>query len=233
MKPLLCMRHQANAPLGILGDVLDDEGAAWRYLDAWLDDSAPDVSEISGLIVLGGEMNADDLDRHPYLKTVRDLTRDAVKAEVPVLGVCLGAQVMARALGAAVNRAPVREIGFYPVHATRVGLADPVLGPFAPSSRVFQFHEDACELPEGAELLFRGDDVAVQAFRVGDRAYGVQFHFEVTMREIESWCDEIPNLKRTWGKSKEEVVKQASESLAEQQGAGREVARRFLDLVRN
>jgi GMP synthase-like glutamine amidotransferase len=232
MKPVLCVRHQATAPLGILGDVFTDEQVTWTYFDAWQDDSTPELSEISGLVVLGGEMNADALDRHPFLKTVRDMTREAVHAGMPVLGVCLGAQVMARALGAAVTKSPVKEIGFVKVHATVDGLSDPVLGAFAPESKVFQFHEDVCELPEGAELLFRGDDVVVQAFRVGERAYGVQFHLEVTMNEVTAWCDETPDLKRDWGLSKDEVVAKAEEHLAQQQESGRAVARGWLELIR-
>jgi GMP synthase (glutamine-hydrolysing) len=232
MEPVVCIRHQASAPLGILEVLLQASEMPWRYADAWSSDGLPDVSDVSGLIVLGGEMNADDLDRYPFLRRVRSLVGAAVEAEVPVLGVCLGAQVLTRALGAEVRPAPVREIGFLPLKATSAGMEDPVLAAFAPTATVFQFHEDECQLPPGAELLFEGEDVCVQAFRAGTNAYGVQFHFEVTREIVEAWCNEVPDLEQSWGKSKGVVLAEVDEHLASQQSAGREVARAFLGLVR-
>lgn len=233
MKRLACIRHQGSAPLGIIESVLHDSGVGWRYIDAWSSAGLPEVSEVSGLILLGGEMNADDLDRYPFLQHVRSLVRSAVDAEVPVLGVCLGAQVLTRALGGEVRPAPVREIGFLPVKATDAGMDDPVLAPFAPAATVFQFHEDECELPPGAELLFEGEDVRVQAFRAGTSAYGVQFHFEVTPEIVAAWCDEVPDLEQTWGKTKEDVVAEAEHHLDAQAVAGRAAASAFLRLIRS
>jgi GMP synthase (glutamine-hydrolysing) len=231
IEPLVCIRHQESAPLGIIENVISRSDVPWRYLNAWSNDEMPDLSEVSGLIVLGGEMNADDLDGYPFLREVRKLTREAVDSEIPVLGVCLGAQILTRAMEAEVRPAPRREIGFLPVKATAAGMDDRVLTAFAPEAKVFQFHEDACELPEGAELLFTGDEVAVQAFRVGETAYGVQFHFEVTGEEIAAWCDETPDLEEGWGKSKENVMSEAEASLARQQESGKEATRRFLKLL--
>jgi GMP synthase (glutamine-hydrolysing) len=232
MKPLLCVRHQATVPLGVIEEVLELEDVEWQYLDAWQDPCRLDVSDISGLIVLGGGMNVDQIDQHPWLRSVRDLTASALDSRKPVLGICLGAQVLARAAGARVGPSPVREVGFLPVRATAEGGGDRVLGPFAPEMCVFQFHEDACDLPHGADLLFTSDDVPVQAFRVGDRAYGVQFHFEVTEREIGVWCDETPDLEAVWGVTREEVLDGARVFLASQKRAGRAAALGFLELVR-
>jgi GMP synthase (glutamine-hydrolysing) len=134
-------------------------------------------------------------------------------------------------MDAAVYRSPDKEVGFHDVTATDQALSDPVLAPFAPKSRVFQFHEDACALPEGAELLFTGNDVAVQAFRVGERAYGVQFHFEVTRAEVEAWCDDTPDLETSWGTTKAALLDQADDLLEPQQARGREVMKRFLALL--
>lgn len=231
VKPIVCVRHQGSAPLGIIEPVLDEAGVRWSYLDAWIGTDRPAASDLSGLIVLGGEMNADDLDGYPFLRSVRALMKEAVDAEVPMLGVCLGAQILTRALGAEVRLAPVREIGFLPIKATSAGMDDPLVGAFAPSSRVFQFHEDECELPPGAELLFEGDDVRVQAFRYG-RAYGVQFHFEVTEEIVAAWCDEVPDLAESWGRTKAEVVEEAHTSLAAQRAAGRALASAFIDMTR-
>ncbi len=229
MKPLLVVRHQATAPLGILEEVFEQDRIPWRYHDCWTGAPVPDIGELSGLVVLGGAMNADEVDAYPYLSDVRRLMRRAVDEERPVLGICLGAQILARAAGAEVYPAPTREIGFVPVESTEVH--DDVLEPFAPTSRVFQFHEDTVAPPAGADVLFTGDDVAVQAFRLGTSAYGVQFHFEVTMREVNAWCDEVDDLEAEWGMSKNAVLQQAQAELAPQQDAGREVARRFARLL--
>ena len=232
MKPLACIRNQASVPLGIIEEVLDEQGVEWRYVDAWNGADLPDLTEISGLLVLGGEMNADDLGGYPHLEPVRSLMREATDGGLPVLGICLGAQLLARSLGAEVHPAPIKEIGFVEVEAAGNGSKDSILEPFAPSARVFQFHEDTCTLPVGAELAFTGSDVEVQAFRVGERAYGVQFHFEVTTTEVAAWCDATPDLERTWGATKEGLLAQAETHLGRQQAAGREVARRFTDLLR-
>ena len=192
----------------------------------------PEVSEVSGLVVLGGEMNADDLEDYSFLRRVRELVREAVEEEVPVLGVCLGAQILTRAMGAEVRQAPRREIGFLPVKATAAGMDDPILAPFAPEANVFQFHEDACELPVGAELLMEGEDVSVQAFRIGKTAYGIQFHFEVTIEMIAAWCDEIPDLEESWGRSKQDVIADAEPHLTTQRAAGLRAADAFLKLLR-
>jgi GMP synthase (glutamine-hydrolysing) len=231
MRPVVCVRNQPSAPLGIIEDVIRRADIPWRYVDMWSSDKMPNVSEVSGLIVLGGEMNADDLDGYPFLRRVRDLTREAIDKEVPVLGVCLGAQILTRALGAEVRPAPRREIGFLPVKATAAGMDDPVLAPFAPEMKVFQFHEDTCELPQGAELLMEGEDVRIQAFRFGKTAYGVQFHFEVTPEIIAAWCDEVPDLEDSWGRSKQAVLTEAETHLSAQQAAGHEACDAFLNLL--
>ncbi|MPZ74129.1 MAG: type 1 glutamine amidotransferase [Nitriliruptorales bacterium] len=234
MKPLACVRHQLTAPLGVIGDVLDGAGVPWRYVDAWRGDAVPAVDDVSGLIVLGGEMNADAVDGHPWLADVRGLLRDAVAQDVPVLGVCLGAQLLARALDAAVLPGAVREIGFRKVDVLPSGDHDPLLRHFAPSSLVFQFHEDTCEPPDGAELLATNDDCAVQAFRAGERAYGVQFHFEVTTAEIRAWCDETPAdvLRDVWGTTKDALLAEAALHLQTQQRLGRELTAGFVGLLR-
>jgi GMP synthase (glutamine-hydrolysing) len=232
MRPVVCIRNQPSAPLGIIEDVIRRADIPWHYVDMWSSDEMPHVSEMSGLIVLGGEMNADDLDGYPFLRGVRDLIREAIDKEVPVLGVCLGAQILTRALGAEVRSAPRREIGFLPVKATAAGMDDPVLASFAPETKVFQFHEDTCELPQGAELLMEGEDVRVQAFRIGKTAYGVQFHFEVTPEIIAAWCDDVPDLEDSWGRSKQAVLTEAETHLSAQRAAGHEAGDAFLNLLR-
>ncbi|HET7482709.1 MAG TPA: type 1 glutamine amidotransferase [Actinomycetota bacterium] len=230
MPTLAVIRHQETCPLGVVEDALVESGAAWHYVDVFRNDEVPAIDEVAGLIVLGGVMNVDETGEFPFLAGVRDLVAVAVDTGTPVLGICLGAQVLARAAGSDVHRAPEKEIGFVEVATTPAGATDAVASCFAPTSRVFQFHEDAIALPEGAELLVTGTTNRVQAFRIGT-AYGFQFHFEVTEDEIVNWSDDTPDLATEWGVTKDELLAAAKEHLAAQQDAGRHAARAFLDLV--
>src|SRR6202023_3963729 len=123
----------------------------------------------------------------PYLLTQRALMRRAVDAGLPVLGICLGAQMLSRAFDAPVYRARVRELGFKPVRVMDLGQRDALLGAFQTGDRVFQWHEDTFDLPAGADLLVAGDDVPIQAFRLGGNGWGMQFHFEIDSGGRGAW----------------------------------------------
>jgi GMP synthase (glutamine-hydrolysing) len=233
MRPLVCVRHQASAPLGILEDVLAGSALPFVNCDAWQCEQWPEVDDVSGLVVLGGEMNVDAVDRYPFLEQVRNLTADVVAAGKPMLGICLGAQVLARSLGAEVRRSPVREVGFTRVRPTPEGERDPVMSPFTKDVPVFQFHEDTFDLPSGGVLLHQGDAVRNQSFRVSDNAYGVQFHFEVTREIISDWCDETPDLEETWDVSKPELLLDAETHLGGQGEAARRCVEAFLEVTRS
>ncbi|MFN2488672.1 MAG: type 1 glutamine amidotransferase [Actinomycetota bacterium] len=232
MKPLLAVRHQASAHLGVTADALRAEGVAYRYLDAWCADEWPDPRAFSGLVVLGGEMNTDQYGDYPWLEQVRHLVEEAVDADMPVLGICLGAQTLARALGAQVRPATVKEVGFRDIAPTPAARADPVVASFAHGIKVFQWHEDAIELPDDATLLFSSTDIANQAFRAG-KAYGVQFHFEVDEGVIADWCDESDPkaLRDDWGVTKEGLLEEARRHLPAQRASARETVRAFARLL--
>lgn len=231
MKPVLCISHQPSVTPGIVADVFEDIGIAYEPLRAWLEPDWPQPQAISGLIMLGGEMNVDDSAHYPWLEPARDYMKEAVGLGLPVLGICLGAQMLARTLNAKVYRASEREIGFLPVEATFACKVDPVLGAFARLEHVFQWHEDAFSLPEGATLMLTGERVHNQAFRYGERAFGVQFHFEVTVDIIDSWCDETPLLEQRWGTTKDRLLQQAAAHLPGQMAADRQRIRAFADMT--
>jgi GMP synthase-like glutamine amidotransferase len=235
MKSVFCVRNDRDDTLGIAVATLADKGVPVVRLDAF--DSAlrwPELDEISGLVVFGGEMNVDETDRHPYLLTQRQLMRRAVDAGLPVLGICLGAQMLARALDARVYRAPVRELGFKSVRVTDAGQKDALIGAFQTGDRVFQWHEDTFELPAGAELLATGDDVPMQAFRMGPNAWGVQFHFEVDADGVNAWLRAAePSLERVWKRSAEEVRDELRIYLEAQQKRSRVLLAAFAERVRS
>ena len=137
----------------------------------------PSLDDVSGVVMFGSAYNVDDTDRHPFLKEIRDLTREAVERGMPYLGICLGAQVLARRSTGRCRAAPVKEVGFE--RCTRRRPPTGLLSHYAEGDLVFQWHQDTFELPEGAELLATGDAVALQAYRVGDVTWGIQWHFEI------------------------------------------------------
>jgi GMP synthase (glutamine-hydrolysing) len=233
MKPVLCIRNDRDDTLGISVATLAEFGVQVTRLDAFdADVRWPGPDEISGLIIFGGEMNVDEIDRYPYLLAQRQLMRRAVDAGIPVLGICLGAQMLARALDARVYRAPIRELGFRPVRLTEAGQTDPLLAAFHSGDRVFQWHEDTFDVPDGAELLAVGDDVQVQAFRMGRTAWGVQFHFEVDAEGVDAWLRAAaPSLERVWKRSGEEVRDELRVYLEAQQARSRQLFRAFAGLV--
>lgn len=144
----------------------------------------PAHEEVAGAVVMGGPMNVDEVERFPALVAEREWLAGAVERGVPVLGICLGAQLLARALGAEVRAGEGPEIGFAPVEVSDPD--DPLLGGLAPSSEVLHWHGDVFDLPPGAEHLASSERTACQAFRAGS-AWGVLFHPEADFALVEAW----------------------------------------------
>jgi GMP synthase (glutamine-hydrolysing) len=188
MSRLLVFQHAAAAPQGTLDRVLRARGHRLRFVNFARDPQArPSLEGYRGLIVLGGAMNLDRAEAHPHLATELACIEAALASSLPVLGICLGAQLLARALGAAVQPLPKPEIGWYRVDTTAAGRADPVLAPLGSGAPVFQWHSRGFSLPAGAVQLARSVDCEQQAFRYGERAYGLQFHLEACPALIARW----------------------------------------------
>ena len=152
----------------------------------------PDHDEVAGAVFMGGPMNVDEVERHPALAAEREWLAEAARRGMPVLGVCLGAQLLARALGAEVRPGGEPEVGFAPVEVTDPG--DPLLGGLAPTTEVLHWHGDVFDLPPGAEHLASSERTACQAFRAGN-AWGVLFHPEADYALVEAWL-EVPEMVR-------------------------------------
>jgi GMP synthase-like glutamine amidotransferase len=168
------------------GHRLEEWSLAWgRPLPRPLDD-------YGAVLIFGGAMHADQDDRHPWLREENMFLERLFDLGTPMLGVCLGAQLLARAAHAPVFPAAEPEIGWYEVELTEAAADDPVLGWLPPRFDAFQWHYYTHGLPAGADELARSA-VCTQAFRLGERVWGVQFHPEVTLRQVEQWIAEEPD----------------------------------------
>jgi GMP synthase (glutamine-hydrolysing) len=186
MRTALVLQHDATIHLGNLEPVLREHGYELRIVDATTEDlGAIDPIEADLLVVLGGEMGAYETDAYPFLLTERALVRTRLDAERPTLGVCLGAQVMAGALGERVYKGDTTQIGFRPVEPTDAGATSPVRH-FA-GVPVAQWHGDTFDLPERATRLATSSDYSNEAFAIDEWALAVQFHPEVTDEMHERW----------------------------------------------
>lgn len=185
---ILVFQHVPYEPLGSLDPLLKSFGFRIRYVNFGREPTArPDLAAYDGMVVLGGPMNADQIEDHPNLNLEVDLIAKALTLEKSVLGICLGAQLLAKAVGGSVVRNQQREIGWFDVELTEHGRRDPVLESFDPVQRVFQWHEDGIQLPSDIPHLATSERSDVQAFAVGEHSYGFQFHLEVDQPLVERW----------------------------------------------
>lgn len=184
--PWLVVRHSAHEGLGLLGTVLRDAGIQHRTVDFVNGEGAPkDLRGAGGLIILGGAASICEMDAHPFLADECALVEQAITGGRPVLGICLGAQIIAHVLGARVYHGERREVGWGTVALTADARDDPLFVGRASPLEVFHLHGDTYELPADAHLLARSDVYENQAFEWGAQVYGFQFHLEFTEPMIE------------------------------------------------
>jgi GMP synthase-like glutamine amidotransferase len=188
MTRLLVLQHIACEHPGVFSDVIRERGAEAVAVELDAGESLPDWREFDGVVAMGGPMGAGDEGDHPWLLAEKRLVREAVEAGRPFLGVCLGVQLLAAALGAQVYPADNPEVGLLEVELTAAGRGDPLFDGLDQRLVSLQWHGDTFELPEGAVHLARSEEVPHQAFRAGSRAYGVQFHLEVTGEMAREWA---------------------------------------------
>jgi GMP synthase (glutamine-hydrolysing) len=193
MKPIVVLRNENMAPPGYLGDALDRRGVGWRVVRLDAGDPLPRAEDVSGVAVLVGPMGAYDEEDFPFLVDEKRFLVECTNAGVPVLGICLGCQLLAEALGGRAYLADEAEVVFAPVEATLAGHADPVVAALTGRS-VIRYHQDTFDIPPGATLLAIGGGFD-QAFRLGP-ALGVQPHPEVTPDLLSGWLGSGRGRKR-------------------------------------
>ena len=216
---VLSIVHELDAGAGVFGE-----------FERWVPSSAPaPTDDFDAVMIFGGSMHVDQNDGHPWLEPEKAFIREQLERGTPILGVCLGSQLLAEAAGARPHRMPEPEIGWYEIEVTDAGAADPVLGPLAPSVELFEWHHYVAPLPPGATELAR-TPLCVQAFRIdGKPAWGLQFHAEVTRESLWGWLDGWDNSEATETTLDPDAIRAASEDRIEKQNEiGRGIAERFL-----
>ena len=193
---VLVLRHVLHEHLGTLAEALIANNITYEHVNFYENEN-PDVSlnDISGLIILGGPMNVYETDQYLFLEMEDRLIKQAIERDVPILGICLGAQLIAKALGAKVIKNKEKEIGWYPLKITEEGSKDRLFMHFNNEEIVFQWHGDTFEIPEGVVRLAESSMCTNQAFRYRDNVYGLQFHIEVTPEMILEWLNVPENQK--------------------------------------
>lgn len=188
----LALQHLSFEDLGTLGDVLQERGFDIRYRQAGVDDlgsgaAREEWAAADLVVVLGGPIGVYESDRYPFIHDELDRVRERLASGRPLVGICLGAQMMAAASGRRVYPGPAKEIGFAPLRLSPAGQASPLAALAACGHQVLHWHGDTFDLPPGAELLASTDVVAHQVFSLGPRVLGLQCHLEAQPREFERW----------------------------------------------
>ena len=230
----LVLQHIACEPPGVYEDVLRERGAEIHRVELDEGDPLPDWRTFDAIVAMGGPMSANDDEELPWLAAEKTLIADAARAGMPFWGVCLGVQLLAASLGAHVYPGPSPEVGLLPVELTAGGRADSVFAALPEDALTLQWHGDTFDLPDGAVRLASSPAYENQAFRFA-RAYGVQFHLEVSAEMAREWAavpEYVTSLERTLG------AEQAPTFLAEiakradaMRGVGRTLFERWLSTL--
>jgi GMP synthase-like glutamine amidotransferase len=183
--------HTPFEHAGRIADAVRRAGFELQYVDAAAASALPDPLRHEAIVLMGGPMSTND--RLPWIEPELALIRRAAETRRPVLGVCLGAQLVAKALGGRVYPNPSKEIGWFPIHWTETAASDPLFHELPDPLTTFHWHGETFDLPSGAEWLAYSDLCRNQAFRYGSNIYGLQFHIEVTPDMIDDWCGQQVN----------------------------------------
>lgn len=181
------IQNDPRVPAGIFGEILREQRVVWRTFRPYAGEGFP-APDAAATIVLGGYMGVSDTAEYPFLLPLRAFMRGAVEAGTPLLGICLGGQLLAASLGAEVRGDSRGERGLHGLALTAAGVADPLFKGVSAPFAAFQWHSDSFDIPAGAEHLAASSLCPGQAFRFGPCAYGLQFHPEVDAAIVADWC---------------------------------------------
>lgn len=235
MRKVLVFQHVANEILGTLNPALKQQGLRIRYVNFERDPNAtPSIDKYNGLIVLGGYMGVYEADQYTHIKTEMKLIEEALKKDVPILGICLGAQILAHVLGSEVRKAPEKEMGWYDIELTTAGENAQLLSHFNKTEKIFQMHGDTFDIPKSCEHLAQSKICPAQAFSYGRKVYGLQFHLEVDEAMILRWLNNPRNqqdIESSGGKvSAEQMKADTAKYLQNSLNLSQQTFQKFIDI---
>ena len=229
----LVIKHIDCEGLGVLDEIFSRRGIDVVLAHPYRGESLPRLDGRQFLVVLGGPMGVYERDRYPFIDAEAGLVREAVARDVPVLGLCLGSQIVADALGGQVTKHSAKEIGAMSVTLTPDGAADPLFHGLDSPLPVFQWHGDTFSIPPGAVRLASSPIARNQAFRHGRRTYGLQFHLEVTLEMVTTWLEEYAGEVASERLDPEAIRRAAAIDCKRWADLADTVFNRFVDLVRD
>lgn len=189
---VLIVKHIPNEGPGLIGPFFEKQDWPIEIVDLSQGDRLPHtLDDLAAVVALGGPMNVYEEDKYPFLKKEDDFISRLIVEEIPFLGICLGAQLLAKACQGRVFRADAGELGWYNVSLTGEGARDTLFLGLTSRLTVFQWHDDTFEIPDGGKLLVQGKPCRNQGFKMGEFAYGLQFHMEVTPDMVEAWMEDL------------------------------------------
>lgn len=207
--PILILQNEWADPAGYLGELLQEKSIAYDVCHVE-EEALPAPTGYAAIIALGGSQHLYEREKYPYFRAEEALIRQIVQQDIPFLGICLGGQLLASALGGEVKRHSDTEIGFYDIPLTTEGLTDPLYTGFPGHHTTFHWHEDTFELPTGSVLLASNSITTNQAFRYGPRAYGIQYHIELTPAMLYDWMTHFDEQEEALDKNLVNAILQAS-----------------------
>lgn len=185
------LKHIDTEGPGTLGKFFEEQGFSSTTIELYNGDSLPqDFDNMEAVVILGGPMNVYEEDRHPFLKAETAFIAELIKRDILTVGLCLGSQLIAKAAGAKVYRAPVEEIGFFDIKLTSDGLKDPLFYGVGQNNIFFQWHGDTFDVPNQGKLLASGLKCPNQIFKLGTKVYAFQCHMEITQEDAVAWVKE-------------------------------------------
>ena len=211
---ILFIKHIDIEGPGTLEGVLETKGITFTTVDVSKGESLPqDLKEFKAIVILGGPMNVYEEDKYPFLRSEDLLIKEALTRGIPLMGLCLGAQLIAKATGASVSKGKEKEIGWFNVSLTKQGLEDPLFNGLGKEFEVFQWHGDTFAIPDNGVHLAYSKACTNQVFRYNENVYGLQFHLEVTKEMVREWLDAYSDeiLSLNGLVSRDEILRYAEE----------------------
>lgn len=223
---VILVQNDPEVPAGSLLDLLEDNRVPYKVVSSFNNEPLPLLDSVSALIILGGAMGVHDIDKYPYLQEVNSCILEATQRRIPLLGICLGGQLLAASLGASVHSQKNGELGIHAVCVAEHAGSDPLFQGLPNEFTAFQWHYDCFDIPAGAVCLASSPRCAHQAFRYGSNQYALQFHPEVTREIVLTWAEHLNCVQDT-----DRIVAEFVRSADAFNAASRKLVENFLRLA--